>query len=442
MDNSYNLNDVLKYTDIAEDQSLVYRIINDSILNGRTIELNEKKLITFASCSYLGLELDPRLKSLAAEMAMRYGTAFPTSRAYYKLKILEELEMLLESMFEKPCIHATTTSLGHIAALPVLINSNDAIVYDHQVHNSVRNAFMICKGAGTHAEAIRHNRMDLLEERIVRLQSKYDNVWFLGDGIYSMMGDAVDAEELYRLMNKYKKFRVYLDDAHGIGWCGKNGKGYVLSKIDLHPQMVIAASLGKGFGSFGGVLVCPDKEVKRYLIKLGSTLIFSTPNMPAVIGASIASARIHISEEIDDLQSELHSKVELFKTEVAKSDLLKNVRVDNSDSPIFFFGVGKPETGIRCMDLLVNKGFYPSLAMHPAMPVNNTGIRITITRSHTEEEIKHFVEAMHESIDQTLQEKGISPEEVIKHFEKLMGIKEKKETQETTEAVRKPVPLS
>ncbi len=424
MDNSYNLNDVLRYTDIAEDQSLIYRVINDSVLRGRTIEMNEKKLISFASCSYLGLELDPRLKSLAAEMAMRYGTAFPTSRSYYKLKILEELEMLLEIMFEKPCIHTTSTSLGHIAALPVLIHSDDAIIYDHQVHNSVRNAFMICKGAGTHTEALRHNRIDLLEERIVRLQATYKNVWFLGDGIYSMMGDAVHAEELYRLMNKYKKFRVYLDDAHGIGWCGKNGSGYVLSKIEMHPQMVMAASLGKGFGSFGGVLVCPDKETKRYLVKLGSTLIFSTPNMPAVLGASIASARIHISDEIKDLQAELQSKVELFKSEISKSDLLQKVRVDDSDSPIFFFGVGKPETGIRCLNLLMEKGFYPSLAMHPAMPVNNTGIRVTITRSHSEAEIKYFVEAMHESIGQTMRENGLTPESVIRHFDKLMGTKE------------------
>jgi 7-keto-8-aminopelargonate synthetase-like enzyme len=424
MDNSYNLTDVLKYTDIAEDQSLIYRVINDSVLNGRSIQMNDRKLVSFASCSYLGLELDPRLKAMSAEMAMRYGTAFPTSRAYYKLRILEELEELLENMFQKPCIHTTTTSLGHIAALPVLIGSGDAIVFDHQVHNSVRNAFMICKGAGTHAEAIRHNRMDLLEERIVRLQSKYDHVWFLGDGIYSMMGDSVDAEELYRLMNKYKKFRVYLDDAHGIGWCGKNGSGYVLSKIDLHPQMVMAASLGKGFGSFGGVLVCPDKETKRYLIKLGSTLIFSTPNMPSVIGASIASAKIHNSGEIYDLQCELQSKVDLFKNEVSKSDLLTSLRVDNSDSPIFFFGVGKPETGIRSLQLLMEKGFYPSLAMHPAMPINNTGIRVTVTRSHTEAEIRRFVEATHEAILQTLNENDFRSEEIIKHFEKLMGRKD------------------
>ncbi|MFO7658681.1 MAG: aminotransferase class I/II-fold pyridoxal phosphate-dependent enzyme [Bacteroidales bacterium] len=434
MDNSYNLKDVLKYTDIVEEQSLVYRSIDDFILNGRTISFNQKEIVSFASCSYLGLELDPRLKTLAAEMALRYGTAFPTSRSYYKLQILEELELLLEQMFEKPCIHTTTTSLGHIAALPVLIGKNDAIIYDHQVHNSVRNAFMICKGAGTYTEALRHNRMDLLEEKVVRLQTKYDNVWFLGDGIYSMMGDAVGAEELYRLMNKYKKFRVYLDDAHGIGWCGKNGRGYVLDKIEMHPQMVMAASLGKGFGSFGGVLVCPDAETKRLFRKLGSTLIFSTPNMPAVLGASIASARIHLSDEITRLQAELRSKVDLFISEVSKYDLLKNLRIDKTDSPIFFFGVGKPETGIRSLGLIVEKGFYPSLAMHPAMPVNNTGIRVTITRTHTNEEIVQFAKAVNDSIILALAENGLSAESIVRHFDKLLGLKS------TTDNVDETVP--
>ena len=421
MDNSYNFNDVVKYTDIVENQSLVYRNIDDISLEGRSILFNEKKLVTFASCSYLGLELDPRLKLLAAEMVIPYGTAFPTSRAYYKLKILDELEILLEQMFEKPCIHTTSTSLGHIAALPILIDKNDAIIYDHQVHNSVRNAFMICKGAGTHTEVLRHNRMDLLEEKIIQLKDKFKNVWFLGDGIYSMMGDAVEAEELYRLMDKYSHFRVYLDDAHGIGWCGKNGKGHVLDKIDFHPQMIMAASLGKGFGSFGGVLVCPDKETKRLLIKLGSTLIFSTPNMPAVLGASIASAKIHLSNEIVDLQFKLQRKVELFKSEVSKYKLLRSIRIDNTNSPIFFFGVGKPEVGIRSLNLIVENGFYPSLAMHPAMPVNNTGIRVTITGSHKDVEIIQFVKSMNDSISQAIFENGTSPDEIVKYFDKLMG---------------------
>ena len=425
MDNSYNLKDVMKYTDIVEEQQLVYRNIGGRFLNGRSIDMDNRQLISFASCSYLGLELDPRLKSLAAEMAMRYGTAFPTSRSYYKLQILEDLEQLLEEMFGKPCIHTTSTSLGHIAALPVLIDKNDAIIYDHQVHNSVRNAFMICKGAGTYAEALRHNRMDQLEEKIVRLSVKYNNVWFLGDGIYSMMGDAVMAEELERLMNKYKKFRVYLDDAHGIGWCGKNGRGYVLDRIEMHPKMVMAASLGKGFGSFGGVLVCPDAETKRFFRKLGSTLIFSTPNMPAVLGASLASAQIHLSDEIYDLQSELRDRIDLFKNEIAKYDLLKAVRIDDTDSPIFFFGVGKPENGIRSLNLIVEKGFYPSLAMHPAMPVHNTGIRVTINRTHNPEEIRQFVSAMNESIMQAITENNTSAEEIVKQFEKLLGNREK-----------------
>jgi 7-keto-8-aminopelargonate synthetase-like enzyme len=421
MDNSYNFNDAVKYTSIAENQSLLYRTIDDISLEGRSVLLNKKKTVSFASCSYLGLELDPRLKLKAAEMAIRYGTAFPTSRSYYKLPILEELEDLLEQMFEKPCIHTTSTSLGHIAALPVLIDKNDLIIFDHQVHNSVRNAFMICKGAGTQAEALRHNRMDLLEEKIIEVKDKYKKIWFLGDGIYSMMGDAVDAKELYRLMDKYPNFHVYLDDAHGIGWCGKNGKGYVLDQIDFHPKMVLAASLGKGFGSFGGVLVCPNMETKRLLIKLGSTLIFSTPNMPAVIGASIASAKIHVSNEINDLQKELQRKVELFKSEVSKFEMLKSIRIDSTDSPIFFFGVGKPEVGIRCLNLIVENGFYPSIAMHPAMPVNNSGIRITINRAHKDEEIIKFVEILNKSISQVLFENGTSAGDIAKYFEKLMG---------------------
>src|SRR5688500_1243003 len=148
----------------------------DEYFNGNLIELKGNKVVNFGSCSYLGLEFDQRLKDAAKQAIDKYGTQFSESRAYVSLKLYVELENLFHKIFDQPCIVTPTTSLGHIANIPVLVNDNDAVVMDHQVHSSVQTAVNLLKGRGVHIELVRHNRMDLLEERIKILRAKYSKI--------------------------------------------------------------------------------------------------------------------------------------------------------------------------------------------------------------------------------------------------------------------------
>src|SRR5690242_4554166 len=188
---------------------------------------NEK--INFGSCSYLGLEFDPRLKETAKEVIDRYGTQFSESRAYVSLKLYRELELQLSLLFGAPCIVMPTTTLGHIATIPVVVGDRDAVILDHQVHNSVQTAVALLKPRGILVEMVRHSRMDLLEERIRLLGDKYDRIWYMADGIYSMFGDGCPVDEVYGLMERYAQFYFYVDDAHGMSIYGRHGCGYVLN---------------------------------------------------------------------------------------------------------------------------------------------------------------------------------------------------------------------
>ena len=293
--------------DIAEKAShagVAHLADQGSTYNGREVIIDNKKYINFASCSYLGLSLDQRLIDGTIDGVKRFGTSFPTSRSFLTLGYLNELEEQLEKIVGYSCIATTSTSLAHTAFLPIFISKKDVIICDHQVHSSVQVAAEIVRAKGCKRDVIRHNDLQRLEEKIVSYGKTNRHVWYLADGIYSMYGDTSPVKELTKLLQKYDHFHVYIDDAHGMSWTGTNGCGYVLSQVTLHPRMVLSTSLGKAFGSIGGVLICNNPDLKKTIKACGNAFIFSSPLPPSVIGASIASSNIHLSPEIYSLQKQ------------------------------------------------------------------------------------------------------------------------------------------
>src|SRR5688500_11972097 len=117
-------------------RGILHLYTEDDTLEGNQITLKGKKVINFGSCSYLGLEFDPRLKEASKAAIDHYGTQFSESRAYVSVKLYQQLEELLSNIFEAPCVVTPTTTLGHIANIPVLMTSADALITDQQVHNS------------------------------------------------------------------------------------------------------------------------------------------------------------------------------------------------------------------------------------------------------------------------------------------------------------------
>src|SRR4051794_5894079 len=158
----------------------------DECLDGRTLTIEGAPRINFGSCSYLGLELDPRMKQATIDAVMRYGTQFSSSRAYMSSPQYVELEALLSEMFGGYAIATPTTSLGHLAALPVIVESGAAMILDPQAHPSVQIGANELRLKGTTGEVIRHNNMDKLEAMIQRLTPQHKQIWYAADGVYSM----------------------------------------------------------------------------------------------------------------------------------------------------------------------------------------------------------------------------------------------------------------
>lgn len=362
----------------------------------RMLDINGRKFMNFTSCSYLGLETDQRLKDGAIQAINNYGVQFDCSRAYVSLYLYEELEGLLSQVFEKPVIVTTSVTSGHFSCMPVLIGDKDAVILDHQVHTSVQMAVKTVKATGTHVEMMRHSRLEYLENRILKLRETHRNIWYMADGVYSMQGDIAPAQELHALMDKYDNFYVYYDDAHGMSWTGDRGSGAILSKAPFHPKMMLLTSLGKAFGSSGGVAVFPDMEKRTMVRNCGNTLIFNAPVTPPVLGAAIESAKIHLDGGIKPLQEELRRRIDYF---FAKAQSLNLPILGKGETPVFFVAIGKPELTINLMSRLLDAGYFMSLAVYPSVPYNQSGIRIMASLYHSYEDIDNLLNTVAEELD-------------------------------------------
>ncbi len=407
------LEDLHKEATYCAQNSIGYIILEDEVLKGNEITINGKVVKNFGSCSYLGLDLDSRMKEAAIDATRRYGPAFSSSRAFLSSPLYRELQYLLERIFQKPLIITPTTTLGHIAAIPSLLDVQDVAILDHQVHASVQNAVRIAKSGGVHVEMIRHNNLENLEWRIKKLSKDYRNIWYFLDGVYSMFGDIAPLNALLELLEKYDNLHLYIDDAHGMSWCGRNGCGVVLDRIAFHDRMVLATSLGKSFAAYGGCLVFPNRELRDYVNNTGSTMFFSGPVPNPSLGAAIQSAKIHLSDEIGQLQAQLQERVK------KANDCCRQLclpLVEFEDTPIFFVAVSKPQVGYKVVQKMHDRGFYLNIATYPSVPIRNTGLRFTLTNHHSLKDVEEFTFNLKESLDEALKEEGFSYQEIFEAF--------------------------
>jgi 7-keto-8-aminopelargonate synthetase-like enzyme len=397
----------------AIENKMAHVTMDDVCFHGNNIQIRDESLRGFIFCDYLGLSTDKRLIEASQEATARYGVFTSVSRSYLKLGLYEEVEHLMEQIFGQPVILISRTSLGHVAALPVITSREDAVLLDHYVHTSVRNAADMLKGYGNHVETIRHNNINLLEQRIRDLRSKYKRIWYLVDGVYSMHGDTLPTEPLNDLLDRYPSFHLYVDDAHGMSWTGKYGRGFTLERMGYHPKMFLISSLAKGFGTGGSVLVCRDQPIKKKILAAGAPLIFSGPLSPPTLGAIKASAMIHLSGEIQRKQNRLHMLTDHFMEVAGK---LQMPLIAQNNSPIFFVPTGKPEMTTRIAIRMKQHGFFVTGGVYPAVPYNASGIRPIISLHHDPEEIEQFLTALHAEVNRELRENDLSLEKLLKYY--------------------------
>lgn len=413
------INTVNDIIEIAKAKKIVHLYTEDEAIEGAKITIDKSQLINFGSCSYLGLEQDKRLLASAHKAIDQYGTQYSSSRTYVSTKLYAELEELLCEIFGPYMILSTSSSMAHQAVMPIVIGGNDALIYDQQAHVSMQEMSYKLRHNGTEITVCRHNHMKQLEALIQEYSVVHDKVWYAIDGVYSMYGDYPFTNDLHRLLNKYPKFHLYVDDAHGMSWAGEHGAGYFLSKMKMHAKMVFCTSLAKGFGSAGGVTVFPNEEMYQRVRNWGGPLTYSGPQQPGTIGASIAAAKIHLSEEINQLQDDLAERVSYCQTRLQDAGL---PIVSTGPAPVLFLGLGLPRVGYNMIERLKQDGLYVNLGIFPAVPEACTGMRWTITNHHTKQHLDKLVDAISHHLPLAFAEEKRSAKDLKRAFKRVADV--------------------
>lgn len=398
----------------AKQRGVIHLVSDVNLKSDRKLFISKKEFLNFGTCGYLGLELDQRLKDGAIDFIQKYGTQHNISRGYLSSGINVQLEEYLSQMFNKRNVLTfSSVSSAHISVIPTLITHEDAVILDQQVHMSVQTATQLLRQKGVSIEMIRHSNLEMLEKQLEQLCRKHKKVWYMIDGVYSMYGDLAPIDDILYLLNKYEPLHLYVDDAHGMSWYGNNGTGYANSILPIHNKIMLMTTMSKGFGVTGGIAVFPNEETYRKVRIFGGPLIFSLPLTPPVIGAAIASAKIHLSEEIYEMQKELRKNIDYCNQLISKTDL---TIMSNPLTPIFFVGVGQPKVGFNIVKRLLDDGFFVNLAMFPAVSVKNTGVRFSISRQVKKNEIKEFIEALVYHYPKALEIENKTKDDVRKAF--------------------------
>lgn len=375
----------------AYETGLSSQVIEDKEFTGDTITVRGRELVNFGLCSYLGLSDDPRLTEGAIDAVRRYGSSYSSSVAYTSLPLYDDLRDRLKRMIGAEVLVAGTTTLAHIAALPILVGSGDLVLVDRLAHASLLGVLPTLKARRAKIERVPHNDLDFVAERARTADGR---VWYLIDGLYSMHGDLAPAADLRILLDDYDSLWVYSDDAHGFGWSGQHGRGGFLDEIGWHPHLVMAYGLSKSFGALGGVVAAQDQSIIKAIEITGGPMVFGGPVPPASLGAGVASADIHLSDELPGLQDELSTRIRFV------NDYSRQIGLPLSayeHTPLWFVQIGGTSTTASVGGRLMRDGFFANVATHPVVKKGESGVRFTVTRYNTISQIRGLLDSINDA---------------------------------------------
>lgn len=374
------------------DAGLSRQLIEDAAFTGDSMTLNGHRLLNFGLCSYLGLGDDPRVKAAAKAAVDAFGTSYSSSIAYTGVPLYADLREKMEEIFGAEVVLTGTTTLGHLTALPVLAMPGDRVLIDAHTHASVMTATQTLQASGVSVTPLPHNDIERLEEALAEDASSR-KIWYMTDGVFSMRGDTSHAEDLATLLDRDERLHLYVDDAHGFGWAGLNGRGQFLQRFGWHDRLVVIVGLAKAFGSLGGVVATVNHDFAENIELCGPALTFGGPIPPPNLGASIASAEIFLSPEISELQAGLLERMR-FVNEFSQQ--LGLAFASFEETPLWFYDVGEVKDMMKLASVMRDEGFFLNGAGFPAVPHGHAGLRFTVTLDLSISQIEDMLTCLNE----------------------------------------------
>ena len=350
------------------------------------IEFNGKEIVNLSANNYLGLATHPLVLKAAHDAIDKYGAGAGSVRTIVgNQDLLEELEAILAKFKNEEAVTVFQSGLNcNIGVIQALTDKGDLIISDELNHASIIDGVKLSKADKA---VFKHSDMSDLRKILEEKRNSYQQVLIITDGVFSMDGDLANLPEIVKLAEEFNVL-TYVDDAHGSGVLGKNGRGTV-DHFHLHGRVdIIVGTLSKAVGAIGGY-VCSKQNVKEWLLHRARPLLFSTALPPAAVGAAIQSIKLLL--ESDDLTKKLWSNAQYFKQG------MKNLGFDigHSETPITPVMIGDEALTMAFSKALLEEGVFVSGIVFPTVPKGKGRLRVMISASHTLVDLAYALDKFH-----------------------------------------------
>ncbi|MBQ3908550.1 MAG: aminotransferase class I/II-fold pyridoxal phosphate-dependent enzyme [Prevotella sp.] len=351
---------------------------------GTEVDMGGHKVLMFGSNAYTGLTGDQRIIDKAKEALDKYGTGCAGSRflnGTLDLHIQLEKELAEFVGKEESLCFSTGFSVNQ-GVIPALLSKDDYVICDDRDHASIVDGRRLAFAKQLH---YKHNDMDDLERVLQKLP--YESIKLIVvDGVFSMEGDLAKLPEIVELKKKYN-CSIMVDEAHGIGVFGRQGRG-VCDHFGLTDDIdLIMGTFSKSLASIGG-FIASDFDTINYLRHACRTYIFSASNTPAATAAAMEALHIiqQEPERIEKLWDVTRYALKRFREE--------GFEIGDTESPIIPLYVRDVDKTFLVTALAFNAGVFINPVIPPACAPQDTLVRYALMATHTNEQVERSVIAL------------------------------------------------
>ncbi len=347
---------------------------------GSKIKVDGKLVLNFCSNNYLGFANERELLEAAKQAVDEYGIGPTAVRTIAGTTILHKKleESLAQFKKAEDVITFQSGFNANIATIPALVRESDTIFSDELNHASIIDGARLSK-----AEVIRYNHLDTkdLETKVSgqRLKTKDQRLLIITDGVFSMNGDIAPLPEIQKIAEKYECM-LMVDDAHGEGVLGTNGRG-IVDHFGLHGKVDIeVGTLSKAFGVVGG-FVAGKKIITDWLRQKARPFLFSSAMTIPDVAACIKA--VEILERSDEKVKNLWVNTKYFKEKLSELGF----DIGKSETPIIPIMLGDAKLSKGFSKELFEQGIFAMAIGYPTVPEGQARIRVIISSSHSKEDL-------------------------------------------------------
>ncbi len=345
-----------------------------------------KEVITWSVNDYLGLANLPEIRKADAEAAAEFGSAYPMGARMMSghTELHEQLERELAEFVDKESAYLLNFGYqGILSTVDTLVGKDDVIVYDVDAHACIVDGVRLHIGKRF---TYKHNDVESLEKNLQRATKVAEQtgggILVISEGVFGMRGEQGKLREIVKLKSKYK-FRFLVDDAHGFGTLGENGKG-AGNEQDVQEEIdVYFATFAKSMASTGA-FVAADKEIIDYLkYNMRSQMFAKSLQMQLVKGAL---KRLDLLRSRPELKEKLWKNVNALQNGLIK----RGFDIGTTQScvtPVYLKG-SIPEAMALVQDLRENYGIFCSIVVYPVIPKGLILLRLIPTATHSLEDVE------------------------------------------------------